>query len=264
MKEEALKTILDRQEPRAHMEKDFKETMELLQEVVNYGTNLIPRAFRTSKRDLAAAVILGGFLKQAITMLDAVEILISQGAVLAAQVPARSLFETSLYIGWILNENTDTRAKQYYVWTLRRARMWANRLIPGTDENKDFQNVLQQFPAPSSPEMQKEAQAQVKEIDRLLGKSEYKTINDEFDRLKSVSKKKSYEPPWYQPWGSNSIGDIASRLNRSSEYKLFYAQLSEFAHLEAFKKHVRFQGGTLTFEHIRHLEGIKTLIYNIA
>ncbi len=260
MREEALKKLLDRDEPKGQIEEHFKETIELIQEIVNYGTNLIPRAYRTSKRDLPDAIILGGFLKHAVAMLDAVEILVSQGAVLAAQLPARSLFETSWYIAWILSEDTKRRAKQYYVSTLRQARIWASRFIPGTEENREFQRVFEELPVPFPPDMQQQAQAQVNEINRLLAKSEYRPINEEFEKIKLLSKRKSYEPPWYRPWGVNSIGEMASRLNRISEYKAFYSQMSEVSHSGAFKKHVRFEPGILTFEPIRYLEGIKIVV----
>jgi hypothetical protein len=258
MKEEPYTKILDREGPQANIEQHFKESIELVQEVVNYGTMLIPRALQDSKRDLTAAVLLGGFLKQAVTMVDAVEILVSQGALLAAQVPARSLLEAYFYILWILDSDTEKRIRQYHIWTLRQTRMWANRLIPGTDENKAFQSNLQQIPQIPS-QILEEAHRQVKEIDRVLGSDENKSINEEFNNLKTKSKR-PYDPAWYRPWGPKSIGEMAGKLGRNSEYEVFYSQLSNVTHSGAFKQYVRFEGKNLVFEPIRHLKGIKTLL----
>jgi hypothetical protein len=136
--------------------------------------------------------------------------------------------------------------------------MWANRLIPGTDENRDFQNSLERI-TPIPPEKLQEAQAQAKQIDDLLLQDGYRPINGEFDKLRRKSKR-SYDLPWYRPWGPNSIGDMAGKLNRSSEYKMFYARFSAITHSGAFQEHVQFEDDKLIFHPIRYLKEMKTII----
>ena len=260
MKEEAFKKILDREGPREAIEKNFKESIELLQEIANYGTNLIPRCFVSSEKTLTDIIILGDFLKHAVAMIDAVEILVSQGAVMSAQVPARSLWETSLYILWILSSDADRRAKQYYVWDLRRQQYWAKRIIPGTKEREAFQTTLEKISSIVDPDEEKqkmeEAKKQIANIDKILGQSEFRDINDEFDKIK----KRQHDEPWYKPGGPSSLKDMANRLGLNSEWELFYTQFSEISHAQALRKHIRFKKNEIVFEPIRYLEGIDVLL----
>lgn len=146
MKEEAYKRILDRNEPKKTVENDFKENLELLKEITNYGSNLIPRCFVSSDRHLTDVVVLACFLKHAVGMIDAIEILLSEGAVNAANVPLRSLFESRLSLHWILKEDSTRRANQFYVWYLRRKRFGIQRIISGTPEQDLFQHTIDKSP----------------------------------------------------------------------------------------------------------------------
>lgn len=142
MKEEENKLILDRKESMELVEIHFKDQIQLLQEIVNYGTNLIPRCVKSSKREMHDIFILIVLLKHVVAMIDSVEIQISQGSILGANLPARSLFETSLYIDWILKKDTKRRANQYYVWHLRQNRRWIKRMIEGDIEKEEFLKKL--------------------------------------------------------------------------------------------------------------------------
>ena len=136
------KGILDRQETVGHVAQYFHDTVGLLRDIVDYGTHLIPRCYTTAqKKDLTAAIVLGTLLKHVVAMIDAVEILISQGAIFSVHLPARGLFETYLYVHWILKEDTETRAKQYYVWHLRRELKWLKRGVAGSKHREVFFNT---------------------------------------------------------------------------------------------------------------------------
>ena len=84
-------------------------------------------------------------MKNAIAMLDAVEILVSQGAIFSANLPARGLFETYLFLHWMLKEDAERRAKQYYVWHLRQELRWHKRGISGSKDQTDFFNSMGEF-----------------------------------------------------------------------------------------------------------------------
>jgi hypothetical protein len=49
--------------------------------MVNYATNLMPRAFGSSEKQMADLMVCYGFLKQFATMLDAAEVLLRAGSV---------------------------------------------------------------------------------------------------------------------------------------------------------------------------------------
>jgi hypothetical protein len=258
MKEEAHKTILDRHTSAQYVKEHFSESLELVREVTNYGSNLIPRCFVSTKRKLPDIVILGSLLKQAVAMLDAVEILVSHGALYAAHVPARALFEVYVYISWVLQKDKDKRARQYYVWHLRRRRTWTRRMIPTTDEQKRFEEAIKQLNLSQDQEMQEEAKKQVAAIDKVLSKDEYKEINAEFDKMKRPGR--DYDQPWYRPSGAKSLADMAAHLGIRPQYDIFYSQFSEIAHSEAFQKHILIKEQGIIFEPIRQLEGIRTFL----
>ena len=219
MKEEAHKKILDRENPRKQVQEHFKDSLELLQEVTNYGTNLIPRCFVSSKRTLPGCYH-SWSIKHAVAMLDSIEINISQAAVLASHVPTRILFETYLYISWLLKSDTDLRAKQYYVWDLRQRRLWANRTVPGTPENLSIQTMLKDhsYPIDLSREehIVEDARKQLKSIDAILKQPVFKPINDQFDKLK----KRDFDEHWYAPSGVRSLRRIPRKLDVLPEYTI--------------------------------------------
>ena len=117
--DDPFKRILDRQETSDYVKRYFQDTIGLLREIVDYGTHLIPRCYTTAqKKNLTAAVVLGTLLKHAVAMLDAIEILVSHGAVFTAHLPARGLFETHLFINWILKDDTENKGEIKEIFSL--------------------------------------------------------------------------------------------------------------------------------------------------
>lgn len=264
MQEKPFQTILDRKAPTEDVKKHFHEQIKLLQEIANYGSNLIPRCFgsiKPSKRELADIVVLAVLLKQAVAMIDAVEVLVSQGAVFAACLPARSLFETWLYIEWILKENTSKRAEQYYVWDLRQRQYWDKRGIKGYKEHEEFSKAISKFRSmlEELESRENEAKEDLEQIEKLLNQNTYKEINQEFDRLKQRQRRK-YDFAWYRPWGPASLGDMASRLGLKAEYLILYGEFSRIMHATDFQKHTSIEKGLVTFEPVRKLDEFGFLV----
>lgn len=260
MIETQFKDILDREEPPQQAKQYLSESFELLKEISNYGARLVIRMFSISERKTKDIVILAILLKHSVAMLDALEILLSQGATIASQLPLRTMFETSLYIDWILKKDTEKRALQYYVWHLRKKKRTNLSIFKGTKENLDFIQTLKDTPLekvlPNLKIEQSEVKRQNDEIDKLLTSKKYQTINSEFNRLQ----KKKHDVAWYKPWGVNSISEMAGKLNRKAEYNIFYSHLSEITHSHSINQHISFQGDKLIFENVRNLQGIDTII----
>lgn len=197
-------------------------------------------------------------------MLDAAEILLSRGAVFAAGVSSRSMLEAYIYLEWLLNADTDSRARHFYVWHLRQKRDWARRIIPGTDEFKRFQKHLNTLSdmqdSTKRAALEVEARRQDKDLTDILTNVNNKSINDQFDQLK----KRDFDVAWYKPTGALSIGDMARKLSLESEYDFFYSQFSDITHAGAFEKHIKFDGKAVIFEPIRNPEGIDTVVNVVA
>src|SRR5688572_9611025 len=132
--EEPNEFLLRREESRAHAEQHFSAALAALRDMVSYGTHVIMRAYNASAKDYVSMVVVSVLLKQIVSMLDAVEILMREGQSYPALLQVRAAFEASLEIDWILQSDSDNRARHYIVGNVRDEALWANRLIPGTPE----------------------------------------------------------------------------------------------------------------------------------
>lgn len=263
MKEKELRLILDREKHRTEAGQTFPKQIEAIIDMVNYGSNLLVRAYDSSKKGLEDAIVVGVLLRQVISMVDATEILASQGAPQPAYLQGRSAFEASLYMDWILMSESKQKAEYYYVSNLRNTRLWTLRYLNGTEENLYFSKAMADIKDYMEPrfvtkEEEEEAKNQVAEIDRILSQEGYREINDEFERRRS--KKTGAEAFWYKPFGIESIMKLAEAVGRLAEYWIYYSRGSEFAHTASYRDHVKFNKGRITFEPVRHLEDMNTVL----
>jgi len=257
------KEILDRQESANIINEHFNETRSLLREIIDYGTNLIIRCYETStSKDLTDAVLLGTLLKHTVAMLDSIEILAAKGALLGANLPARSLFETWLYIQWIIMDDTDNRAKHYYVWHLRQDLLWTKRGDEGSEESEAFASAMGDFSESFKYEDIDKKQAikdQIDSIEKILDDDQFKTINDKFESMK----KPWGDVSWFEPCGLGSIYQIAKEVDCIAHYKVFYSYYSDIMHASVYKQNINIDGTDLTFVPIRQLKGIKSFLMHV-
>jgi hypothetical protein len=209
----------------------------------------------SSDRKLADAIILATLLRQAVAMLDGIEILLSNGAVYAANLQMRALFEASVYIDWIQLSDTEIRAAYYYVHNLRRMRTWARRSQPGSPEWQEFRSVVNDFGISVRDEVRDSDKTKLSEIDQALSTPKYVAINNEFDEHR---RGRRHDPAWYVPLvgkGKGNLGTLSKAVNRESQYRLLYSATSEVMHASNYGHHVKFATGKLTLLPIRYLEG---------
>ena len=77
-----------------------------------------------------------------------------------------------------------------------------------------------------------------------------------FDNFKS-----KYEPMWYQPLCFSSFRQIAEDVDRVEQYKLLYSKTSEIIHVANYSDHLSIKDSKILFKRIRHLEGVKNILY---
>ncbi len=263
MTEQPAKRLLDRERIDKFIAKNLIPTITLLRELVDYGVDLIIKS-NEKGGSLVDLIIIGHFFKHAITMLDAVEIQLSRGAVFSAGVSARSMLEAYIYLAWILETDTENRGRQFYVWHLRQKRARVNQFIPGTPEHERFNKHTSTLPDMKDPTkraiLEKKAIKQEAEITAVLTNAKNKSINDEFERLK----KRHFDVPWYKPAGPSSIGEMTRKLSLEKEYDFFYSHFSDISHAGAFEEHVKFDGKAVNFEPIRSPKDIRTIVFVVA
>jgi hypothetical protein len=183
-------------EAQAFVKENLSTWVDFLQDLANYGSNLIPRCYVSSERSLADTVLIASLLKHVVCMLDGIVILLKQGAVFPSELQLRSLFEAHAYMRWILKNDTERKAAQYFVWHWRRDLDWTRSVMVGTKENDRLKAAFKPTDKISNAHItdmkgrQSEAKAQEKKLLELLNASEFKDVNDEFERLRTDCKGK--------------------------------------------------------------------------
>jgi hypothetical protein len=255
--ENEFKALLNRDETIANVKEHLSPWLDLLRDLSNYGSNLIPRCFSSSARGLKDAVVLGTLLRQIVTMLDGVEVLLSNGAPYTAQLQLRALLEASIYIEWILESDGDKKAAYYYVRNLRRKRMWASRTQPGSAESDEFiAMMVKDVGLRIDARVREVSKQQLQEIDRVLSQPSFAQINKDFDKHRKRTK---YDPAWYVPLGQRSLGSIARSVGKASLYTIVYSGASEVMHSSSYEHHMKIGKGELTFQPIRSIEGFESV-----
>jgi hypothetical protein len=260
MKEAAHSAILNREEPEAHAAKHLAPQLELLADLADYGSNLVIRAFNSSQKQMAEIIACGVLLKQVVAMVDAVQVLLSAGCGHAAFLPARSAWEASLYLDWILSGDSERRASCYLVGNYRDERFWVARVTPGTPEESAFSQISKSIGLDvlaERPTLVSEAERHLAEVNRVLAQPSLQAIDIEFQEVRGKRKR---DPEWYELDGMKSIREIAKTLDRLAEYEAFYARGSQVTHTGTYKDHVRFADGQVRFKPIRHLADVNLLL----
>ncbi|MGD1120234.1 MAG: DUF5677 domain-containing protein [Dehalococcoidales bacterium] len=260
--ETEFKQLLDRKKNIDDVNTYFHDHIDILIDMVNYGSWLIPRAYDSSKKDMEAAIVIGVLLKQVITMIDSVEIQISNASIFPAFLQSRAAFEASLYIDWIIKEESGKKANYYYVFNLLDQRKWALRLIKGTAQQQKFQNDIKELIIFSKLDFDKDkelANKQLEEINKILNQPVFKQIYEQFE---VIYKKGKREPNWYTPILQNgSLGIIARAVGRYPQYLFYYDKGSKVMHSSSYTDHIKFskKDNKIIFEPIRYLNDIDYL-----
>jgi uncharacterized protein DUF5677 len=258
--ESEYKPLLNRDRTLADVNEHLQPWVRLIRDITNYGTNLVPRCMVSSDRKVADAIILATLLRQVVAMLDGVEILLSNGAVYVSNLQMRALFESSIYLDWILESDTEKKAAYYYVHNLRQMRIWASRSQPGSPEWQDFSSIVSDFRINIHDQARDSDKTKILEINRALSQPKYAAINKEFDEHR---KGKRYDPAWYAPLlpkGQRSLGAISRAVGRESQYRLLYSGASEIMHASNYGHHVKLADGKLTLFPIRFLQGFEIVL----
>ena len=196
--EDPHKGLLNDESATAFASEQLKPWTNLLRDLANYGSHLIPRAFSSSGKTLGDAVVIGTLLRQFVAMLDAIEILLCRSAVHAATLQLRAMFEASVYIDWMLAGDRENKAAYYYVHNLLRLRLWAMRVQSGTAESSTFKGMMNKAGVPVDETLGDEGKSQVLEIDRVLSQAQFVAVRDDFRDWK---KRNGRRPAWYSPLG---------------------------------------------------------------
>jgi Family of unknown function (DUF5677) len=252
--DQAYKSLLDRGAS-VEMADKFDDAIELLLELVDYGTNLIPRAYIDSSRDLKAICLLFVQLRQFVAHLDGISTLLTNGAADTANLQLRSVLEMAHTIEWILVSDTEEKIRHLYVANLRRRRQWDRVVIPGTSEAAKHSSVASRLTL--TAKQRQEIVDEANRIDTMLASAPFDTINSKFEKYRS---KTGFDKPWYEVYGASSIRNVSDQIGKLGEYTYIYSSLSGVTHGSDMWRNVVFGHGRVHVGPIREPQHIPQIV----
>lgn len=262
-RERPYKKILDPEAGRTEAEASLAPQIDLLEQLAAYGSNLVPRCFYGERRGLRDVIMLHVFLRQFVTAIDSVGVLVRQGATFGARPAARMAVESSLYIDFLSGNEEPLAYRVFYVSSLRKKRLWARRVVPGTAEHDKFLSVGAELGADRpnfAADKERLGRAEVADIERVLSLPEFTDINDRFEKLRGRG---AYEQPWLK-YFDLTLRKLAYKLERTIEYEIFYAPAAEFAHSSSYTDFATFSADRIEYFPIRSLRYATPLIREVV
>lgn len=253
--------ILDRDDAVTLVREHFSEQVLMVKDLADYGTNLILRTFNSSDKGLSDVVVCGVLLKHVVAMVDAAQVLVDQGAVMAAFLQARSAYEASIFADWICFSDSERKARCYLVANYRAERLWARRIIKGTSEEIAFTPLARNLGLDihaRRPTIEADAAKHLEEVNRVLQQPALSEIDAEFSAR--ARRNRGIDPEWYKLAGANSIRQVAKQVGRGPEYSFFYSRGSDATHATSYKLHLQFRSDSMRFKTIRNLEHVNELL----
>ena len=248
--DEAYKPIVDR-EGATEMSNNFADVIDLVYELVDYGSNLIPRAFASSERDLKAICVILVQLRQFVSHLDGMALLLGEGACATSSLQLRAILEIAHTFEWTLQSDTLSKIHHLYVANLRRRRNWNRLAIPSTVEAIRYAAKAPKLTL--SLEQQKEVRNELRKIDSLLADPQFARINGKFE---GHYLEHHFDKPWHEIYGARSIRQVSKDINKLAEYDGIYSSLSGVTHGSDIWRSIFFGTGKLAVAPIREPQHI--------
>ena len=262
MKEDSHRGLLDREAVLKDAEQ-FRPQLELLEEMVNYGTNLIVRCYLGSEKKYRDLVVLTCLTRQIFTMLDGAHVLLKSGALYAANLQFRAILEASICLDFMLHDRTDEKSLYYVVANIRSEKHWTSKAISGTPENTNLSTMTKAagFEVDSTfKSNQAGLKTQLTDIEDILKKPTFKAANEAYE---AKSQKRGFDPPWYNFFGETSVKSMAKSMDRQVDYEFFYSTTSQIMHGSASRHHVQFDGSKVVINGLRGFEYINLMWDNL-
>ena len=230
---------LDRQYAEETARTVYGGALDLIRELIDEGTRFQVRAFVTAPREIPDVVILGVLFRRTLQLLDSIEVSLRAGQAYGAQIVLRALLEASWGMEWMLKEDTERRAKQFYVLDIRERIELNEAFVPGT---KAFESMEIDLPLTRQRELGFDQQAEAvsranikKNREHLDEYPDLKLIDDEISR----QKKRVGMLRWFTLFGGpQDYPALARKLGRGDEYRLIYRPLNDAVHGSNIQNHV--------------------------
>lgn len=229
--------ILDRHRGRV-ANREYLEILDrALTAFIDEATWIFARCWESGKEPLTDEVALVLY-RHILEMADAIHILLLQSASVPARLQLRSMFEALLYLEYLLEEDTDRRARAYivgsYSWGLR----WARRLEKGSQARAQFVTEVSsdKIVTPTMIEAWEVLPSKIAETEEYLLSEDFAEIYRQFNEFHAG---RNRWPHWYQVLTPKISGlkDLAVRLKRGAQY-VMYDHWSRSMHPDLLAVHI--------------------------
>jgi hypothetical protein len=226
--------LLYRELRKAEAKKTIEIASPMLQETINYSTYVFARFQDSIKKvtpDEPLPIIAS--YHHIIGLADGIEVLISQSCVTPAIPLLRSMFEALLTIEYILKEDSQRRSFSWLVCYIHSRLRTYDMLDPSHEQGKKSIEALAREGLDKSMNLESlpDINRYKQNLQSLLAKPNYSIAEEEYQRIK---RKRKHFPNWYSLFeGPGNLRELASFLNRISEYDFLYRYWSSIAHAEA-------------------------------
>lgn len=254
--------VLDRHYAEETSETVYGNSLDLIKQLIDEGTNLQVRALVSSPREIPDVVLLGVLFRHSLQLLDSVEILLRRGQAQGARIVLRALLEASWGIEWMLKADTERRAKQFYVLDIRERIELNESYVPGT---KAFESMKVDLPIEQQRELGIDKEAAV--VSRANIKKNREHLN-EYPDLKLIDDEISRQDRrigllrWFTLFkGPRDYPDLARKLGHGDEYRLVYRSLNDAVHGSNIQSHISVETqGVAMIPAIRGLEEFRNVL----
>lgn len=198
--------------------KNYKDSIELLEEIANYGDELIAKVSKTTDNVELELVILHVFLRNMVIQSAAVCELCRAGLVESSKANFRVSLESWFQLEWILSCDTDNRVTYFFVYSILK-KIEDLKLQIGLDVDGVKVNIYRDL----GIENDKDAlNKELSSFEKMISEGKRRDVASEF-------KSKNYKK-WFQALGVGSLRDIAEQINAKYDYFHAYSYLSKSIH----------------------------------
>ena len=135
MSDDPFLPIIDRHTAMVHAQQ-YHAQLSLLEDLVNYGSNLLPRCFHSSDKNVSHSILLFHLAREVLIQLDTLHVLLTTGCIPGCASVARSLVEKSHLLFWSLKQDTERKMKHLFVGGIRSEMRGAKIASPSHKEHQ--------------------------------------------------------------------------------------------------------------------------------
>lgn len=200
----------------------------MLDEIVNYGTNLYTRHTHQLPEIISAEGVPLLIYLHILEMTDGASILLHESAVSAAIPTVRASFESALALEYILKQDSVNRAHAWAVGYIAEQIDVCDKILGQNQPGQKFAEALASDTLKDDIDVSVLTPLAAKH--RLYWEKELARPELAAAVAERAASTKTY-PHWYTSFGGpTNLRALASRINREAQYNILYGHFSSIAH----------------------------------